>query len=218
MPDVDYILHGLREITAEWPVLAVLWHLCLAAIVAALVAGWRPERRDLGLYLLLPLVSVSALAWLHWDPFNGTVIAALGLALLVVSMLLGREQVTTGPLWMSIPGVLLVAFGWGYPHFVDTEAWWPYLYRAPTGLIPSPTLAALAGMSMICASFGSRVWAWFLGLGGLFYGILGAAYLGIAMDWMLAAGAALLILTAHLEAARGRDTRTRDERAFETER
>lgn len=218
MSDIDYILHGLREITVEWPVLAVLWHVYLAAIVAALVAGWRPERRDLGLYLLLPLVSVSALAWLHWEPFNGTVIAALGLALLVVSMLLGREQVTIGPLWMTIPGVLLLAFGWGYPHFLATDAWWPYLYRAPTGLIPSPTLAAVAGMSMICASFGSRLWAWFLGLGGMFYGILGAVYVGIEMDWILAAGAALLILTAHLATTRRRDTRARTEPALEAER
>lgn len=218
MSDIDYILHGLREITTEWPVLAVLWHVFLAAIVAALVAGWRPERRDLGLYLLLPLVSVSALAWLHWEPFNGTVIAALGLALLVVSMLLGRERVMIGPLWMTIPGVLLLAFGWGYPHFLATDIWWPYLYRAPTGLIPSPTLAAVAGMSLICASFGSRVWAWFLGLAGVFYGILGAVYVGIEMDWILAAGAALLILTAHLAAARGRDTRKRSEPPFEAER
>lgn len=208
MPDADYILQGLRLITAEWLVLAVLWHVFFAAVAVALVAGWRPERRDLGLYLVLPLVSVTVLAWLHWNPFNGTVVAAIGLALLVASMLLGREQVVIGPFWMVIPGVLVLAFGWGYPHFVAAEAWWTYLYRAPTGLIPSPTLAAATGMSMICGAFGSRAWAWILGLGGLFYGAFGALFLGVELDWALAAGAALLILTAHL-AVSGQNTPAR---------
>lgn len=198
MPDADNILQGLATITAEWPVLAILWHVYFGAIAVALIAGWRPERRDLGLYLVLPLISVSLLAWVHWNPFNGTAAAAMGLVLLVSSMLLGRERVAIGPIWMLIPGILLFAFGWGYPHFLAAEAWWPYLFRAPTGLIPCPTLAILMGLSMACGSFGSRAWAWILGLAGLIYGVFGAYYLGVQIDWILAAGAFLLILTTHV--------------------
>lgn len=204
MPDADYILQGLRVITVESPVIAVLWHVFFAVLAVALIAGWRPERRDLGLYLVLPLVSVSLLAWLHWDPFNGTAIAAIGLGLLIASMLPGHERVAIGPIWMMLPGVLLFVFGWGYPHFLDTESWWPYLYRAPTGLIPCPTLAILIGLSMICGAFASRAWAWILGLAGLFYGLFGAVYLEVRIDWILAAGALLLLVTAHVFTAQAR--------------
>lgn len=205
MPDADNILRGLGTISAEWPILAVLWHLFFGAIAIAIVAGWRPERRDLGLYLLLPLISVSALAWLHWNPFNGTVIAGIGLVLLVISMTLGRENLAIGPLWAVIPGALLFGFGWAYPHFLATESWWPYLYRAPTGLIPCPTLSAVTGLSMACGGFGSRAWAWVLGLGSLFYGLFGALYLGVTIDWALAAGAVLLVVTTHLARPGKRD-------------
>lgn len=218
MPDADYILQGLNEVTAEWPVLAVLWHLFFAGLIVALLFGWRPERRDLGLYLVLPLVSVAVVAWLHWSPFNGTVVAAIGLGLFVVSMLLGRERVTIGPVWMIVPGILLLVFGWGYPHFLDTGSWWPYLYRAPTGLIPCPTLAAVAGFSMICGAFDSRAWAWILGLGGLFYGFFGAVHLGVGIDWILAAGSALLILGVHLATASDKETDPRAEPPVGVER
>lgn len=218
MPDANYILEGLRAIAAEWAVLAVLWHVMFAALAAGLAAGWRPERRDLGLYLVLPLVSVGFVAWLNWNPFNGTAIAVIGLALLVASMLLGRERVAIAPVWMTIPGVLLLAFGWAYPHFLDTGSWWPYLYRAPTGLIPCPTLAAVTGASLICGAFGSRAWAWILGLGGAFYGVFGALYLEVTIDWVLAAGAVFLILAAHLAAAPGEEATSRAESPVGMER
>lgn len=195
MPNADQILSGLRAVANEWPVLAALWHLFFGALGVALAAGWRPERRDLGLYLVLPLISVSALGWMYWNPFNGTLVAAVGLVLLVTSVLLGRERVSPGPVWMIVPGVLLFLFGWGYPHFLDTAAWWPYAWRAPTGLVPCPTLAIITGLTMVFGGFGSRFWAWVLGVTGLFYGLAGAFYLGVTIDWALAAGSLLLIVS-----------------------
>lgn len=197
MPSADFILQGLATIATEWWGLAVAWHVYFGLIAAALIAGWRPEQRNLGLCLVLPLISVSALAWLHWNPFNGTAIAGIGLVLLVTSVLMGSERAAPGPWWAVVAGVLLFGFGWGYPHFLNVGSWWPYLYSAPAGLLPCPTLAILTGLSLIFGSFGSRGWAWILGIAGLAFGLFGALYLGVVLDWVLAAGSVILVLTGH---------------------
>lgn len=197
MPSPESITQVLRAIATEWAILAMLWHVYFGGLGVALAAGWRPERRDLGLYLVLPLISVSVLAWLHWNPFNGTAIAGFGFVLLVASMLLGREPVTPGPAWSVTAGILLFAFGWSYPHLLGTESWVPYLYKAPTGLVPCPTLAIITGVSLVFGAFQSRAWAWVLGIAGLFYGLVGALYLNVALDWTLAAGAVVLLLAGH---------------------
>lgn len=47
---------------------------------------------------------------------------------------------------------------------------------------------------MLCGS--SRAWEFVLGAAGLFYGVFGAVRLGVAIDWVLAVGAAVLLGTA----------------------
>lgn len=197
MPAADQILNGLTLIANDWPRLALLWHAYFAVLLVALAAGWRPQRRDLGLYLVLPLISVSALAWFNGDPFTGTVVASAGFALLVITAFLGRERVAFGPWWLIVPGAALVAFGWVYPEHIHAEGYLDYLYRAPTGLLPCPTLAVLCGMAIMFAGLGSRAYCYVLALTGAFYGLTGALYLGVAMDWALVAGAAVLLFAVH---------------------
>lgn len=189
MPSSESFLTGLRTIANEWALLAILWHVFFGLLLVALAAGWRPEKRDFSLYLLLPLISVSALAWLYFNPFTGTLMAVVGLFLLVVSQRLGRETVMPGPAWMSVAGAVLVAFGWFYPHFLATQSWLPYLYRAPTGLLPSPTLAMVLGLTLIVGGFQSRVWTYTLAMVSGFYGLFGAAYLSLGTDLVLVGGA-----------------------------
>lgn len=195
MPAADAILAGLRTVANEWSGLAIAWHAYFAALAVALLAGWRPEQRDLGLYLVLPFVSVATLGWLTGDPFNATALAAVGLVLLLVSCFLGRAPVAPGPAWAVAAGAALFLLGWAYPQFLDTDSHWPYLYRGPLGLLPAPTLAAVTGLSAAFGGFESRTWSVLLALATAAYGLFGALYLGVSLDWALPAGAAVLALS-----------------------
>jgi hypothetical protein len=84
---------------------------------------------------------------------------------------------------------------WFYPHFLSGPAW-QYLYAAPLGLLPCPTLAYLLGASLLTNSFGSKTWAILLGSLGLLYGVIGVFVLRVALDWFLVAGGAVLVARA----------------------
>jgi hypothetical protein len=98
-------------------------------------------------------------------------------------------------LW-AVPGAILFGFGWVYPHFLQTPSIAPYLYASPLGLIPCPTLAAVTGIGLMTAGFGSLPWMLVIGAAGAFYGVVGALLLGVSLDWVLLAGAALMLLNA----------------------
>ena len=100
----------------------------------------------------------------------------------------------------------MFAFGWVYPHFLDTSTSLTYLYAAPTGLIPCPTLSIVIGVGLIVGGLGSRAWSIFLGALGDFYSIFGAVRLGVVLDWVLLFGSLMIVLSvfviAHGEQAR----------------
>jgi hypothetical protein len=153
-----------------------------------------PPRRLGGILVGLPLLSVSALAWWSGNPFNGTVFGLVGVVVLAISARLrGSRVVVAGP-WASVPGLIMVVFGWIYPHFLETTSFVPYLYSAPLGLIPCPTLSMVVGLGLILGSFGSRGWTLTVGVVGLFYGLFGAVRLGVSLDWVLVVGALRLVL------------------------
>src|SRR5262245_2086298 len=84
VPTPDSILAGLTAIANGGLVVAVLWHIVIAAAVVAVVAGWRPSQRVARVLLVAPLVSVAAEAFAFDNPFNGTAfgVGAVGLAVL----------------------------------------------------------------------------------------------------------------------------------------
>jgi len=188
-PSPERILLGLAEIANDWRWLAALWHGCFAALVLTLVIGLRPSRRMIGILLVLPLVSVSILAWTHANPFNGASFALAAVALLVTAGRFSREAVEIAPARVAVPGALLIGFGWVYPHFLQNASPLDYLYAAPTGLIPCPTLSIVIGFTLVLGGLGSRSWCLVLAIMGLFYGIFGAVRLGVGIDWILALGA-----------------------------
>ena len=194
MPTNEQILSGLSEISNDWRLLALIWHIYFGLLIIALYWGIRPPKRLTGILLGLPLLSVSALAWLTANPFNGTVFGLSGIALMGISMGLPRDNVTIAAPWAVVPGILLFMFGWLYPHFLDTPSFIPYLYSAPTGLIPCPTLSIVTGLALVLGGLGSRAWSWVIGAVGIFYGVFGATHLDVAIDWILLAGAAALII------------------------
>jgi len=196
MPTVEQILLGLREIANNWRPLAILWHVYFVAIAMVLIMGLRPSKRLAGLLLALPLLSVSIAAWASSNPFNGIVFALIGILLIYFSAKLPREKVRIAPAEIMIPGIIMFLFGWAYPHFLDTPSFLPYLYSAPTGLIPCPTLSIVIGMFLVLNGLGSRSLSLLLGLAGLLYAIIGAGRLGVSIDSVLFLGAVVTLIVA----------------------
>ena len=196
MPTSEQILHGLETIANQWQGLAVLWHLYFAVLAIGLIIGVRPAKRLAGILLALPLFSVSILAWVAANPVNGALFALAGIALVIIALRLPDERIQIAPVWLMSAGGLMFLFGWLYPHFLETTSFVPYLYAAPTGLIPCPTLSIVIGLSLMLEGLDSRAWSLVLGVTGLFYGLFGALRLGVTIDLLLVIGALLIILIA----------------------
>lgn len=213
MPSAVTILTGLAAIANDWRWLAISWHALLAAFLITVLAGWRPSIRVLTYLLVAPLLSVSLVAFLSGNPFNGIAFAILAAVLVASPVRLPTRAVRfTSSAWVVF-GVVFVAFGWTYPHFVSTESWTTYLYASPFGILPCPTLAVVIGVTLLFRSLGSRTWTTVLTAAGLLYGALGVFRLGVALDWglLLASGTLASTMTRGL-------TRRRTARADRMER
>lgn len=195
MPSSGEILAGLRTIANEWQAVATAWHVAVAALLGSLFLGWRPSKRQAAILLATPLASVSILAWLGGNPFNGSIFALVTVALLAVGMTLPGAAVSVGPPWAVVVGGVLTAFGWVYPHFLASGSWLAYAYRAPLGLIPCPSLSAVVGIALVLRGLGSRTWTITVALAGMAYGLIGVFRLGVAIDVVLLGGAAALAVS-----------------------
>jgi hypothetical protein len=192
MPSPDTILIGLAAIADDWRWLAITWHVLVAALLAAFLAGWRPSARFFGYVLIGPLLTVSLAAWLSGNPFNGLIFAGIAVALFWSVAHLSR-----GPLQLAAPaavsvGIALVTFGLVYPHFLQAASWKMYLYAAPFGLVPCPTLTVAIGATLVFRNFRSPSWSAVLATAGLIYGVIGVFGLGVALDWGLLFAATML--------------------------
>jgi hypothetical protein len=196
MPSELEILDGLTRIAdAGFPV-AVVLHVVLAAALIAIARGWRPSNRMCVQLLVVPLVTASGFALAFGMTFNAAVLATLAGFTIAMVKLFDRNRVQTGEGWELAIGTCVLAFGITYPHFLSARPSHAYLWGAPTGLLPCPTLALLVGAALIARGFGSRAWSAMLGCVGLFYGAYGALRLGVGMDLLLFAGAAALLLAS----------------------
>ena len=196
MPSATRIHEDLTTIANDAAPLAIVWHVLFAIAGLFLIAGWRPSRRSAAALLTLPLVSVGVLAWAFGNPFNGTFFLGLALALLAAGARLDEASIRRGPPWAIRLGVLMALFGWVYPHFLEAGSPLRYLYAAPTGLVPCPTLAIVIGLALIGDGIGMARWSVLLGTAGISYGLFGAFGLGVKMDLLLLVGAAALIVRA----------------------
>ena len=213
MPSSETVLDGLAAIANDWRWLAITWHVLFAALIASLLAGWRPSPRLLGQLLLTPLVSVSLMAWLAGNPFNGAVFGILAAVLLATAVGVARGRIRFASSAWVASGAAFVLFGWTYPHFIRTDSWMEYLYASPFGILPCPTLSTVIGMTIIFSNLGSAPWSMLLAGTGLVYGLIGVFRLGVALD------SGLLLATGVLGAAVARDVRaSRSVRADRSER
>ncbi len=196
MPAPDQILAGLSRLANDWPFLAIAWHLYYAAIALLLVLGARPSRRFTGIVLAIPLLSVGSLAWATRNPFNGAFFAVSAIVLIMLAAKLPGERIRIAQTWMVMIGTFMFLFGWVYPHFLTTASPLAYLYAAPTGLIPCPTLSATIGIALVANGIGSPTWMRVLGGTGLFYGLFGAGRLGVWIDTALLLGAITILIAS----------------------
>jgi hypothetical protein len=194
MPGTAEILRGLGEIADSWQALAVLWHIYFGLFGAAALVGWRPSSQFVAALLIPPLASVSILAWMQGNPFNGTLFGILSVALIVLVRSMSVAQVVLASPFFLVLGTLLFAFGWAYPHFFEEDPGLANFYAAPLGVIPCPTLSVAVGITLIFCGLGSRVWSLVLSLVALFYGFLGSLYLDVTIDWVLTGGAVILLV------------------------
>ena len=198
MPSAGEILEGLANIAESWRTLALLWHLYFGVLLVFALSGFRAQERLVGALLIPPLVSVSVLAWISGNPFNGTAFCALSITLVALLWNLnGRPVERAHPIWLLL-GFSLAVLGWAYPHFLEKDSASTYWYAAPLGLIPCPSLSLVVGVTIIFSGLHSRAWSLVLSSAALFYGVLGALYLGVTIDWVLAGGGiGLLVLSIH---------------------
>jgi len=189
------IMAGLTEIANQAIGAAIAWHVALFFALGAVILGWRPSQRTAGALLATPLASVAAFAFAFGNPFNGALFAAAAVALLLLAVPGDPGPVMRGPAWAWWTGVVLIGFGWSYPHFLAAHPA-TYLYAAPVGLVPCPTLAVVIGLALLAGGLGRRAWTLTLAIIGLFYGLFGALRLGVAIDLVLIGGSSVLAASA----------------------
>ena len=195
MPAASQIVEGLSAVANENLGTALGWHIVLGGAIASIFMGWRPSRRTAFILLSGLPASVSGFAFQYGNPFNGITFALLTGVLLfngigADGILLRRNNPAA-----TVVGSALIAFGWLYPHFLQSQPVFMYALAAPTGLIPCPTLAVLTGVTVLLQSGLSRSWSIVLGVFSLFYGAFGVLRLGVWLDLGLLAGAVYLLFT-----------------------
>jgi len=196
MPSPQEILAGLAETSHRFWYIAVLWHLALSLFLIGLIGGWRPPKSTCATMLVAPLASTTLLAIVSGTHFNAVVFLVMSTSLLVFAAGMGRERVRVGARWRVFGGATMIAFAWLYPHFVDKGSMLAYLYRAPMGLVPCPTLAMIIGIALLFNGFDSFAWSVLVAAVGLFYGSFGVFRLGVGIDMILGMGSLVLLATA----------------------
>lgn len=192
MPSPETILQLATTIANDYRTLAIGWHLLLGIVLVALLTGWRPSNRFTACLLIAPLLSVSALSWASGNPFNGTTFAAFAVWFSIVATRMSNTPVHFASWLVLVPGALLFAYGWAYPHFLATEHWAAYTYASPFGLLPCPTLSVAIGLTLMLDMMSSRLWSLTLAAAGFVYGAIGVFVLGVTLDYGLLAGAVVL--------------------------
>jgi hypothetical protein len=192
MPDSDSILAGLTALANEWKMVAIAWHAVIAAFAIALGLGASSRTTEVVAGLLL--LSVSVLASLGGNPFNAAAFGALVVVALFSAVHANRYHGVSTRRFQAV-GWLLVAFGLLYPEFVSVRSWAGYVYAAPVGVVPCPTLAVITGFALIQGGLSSTGATLVIALADLFYGVVGVLLLRVPIDAALVAGGVAMFAT-----------------------
>ena len=198
MPTPEEILNGLAVAANRFTTLSIAWHILVLIILILLMTGRKFNTKHIAAGMAVLLLSVGIVSVLISNPFNAIMFALA--ALLFGIMTLKFKPEPLGLKWdlISIAGLLMVIFGFFYPHFLEGTAFYRYIYAAPLGLIPCPTLSMFIGLSLMFHGFQSKKWMITAALFGLFYGLFGVLRLKVYLDIVLIAGACFLLVYAML--------------------
>lgn len=188
---VDAILAAASAIANQWQGVATAWHVIFVVMLVLILYRAVP-RAAVASVLAGSTLSVALLAWWSGNPFNTGVFVVAGIVMVQLASKMRATPILLGSPWQLVAGLLLVAFGAVYPHFLAATSWTAYLYQAPLGLVPCPTMAAIAGVTLIADGFGSKAWSRVVGTLAVFYGLVGVLVLGVMLDVALIAGAVML--------------------------
>ena len=201
MPSAGEILKALTLLANKYMPAAILWHaVLLLFLLLLLFAKQKPSNHFAGYFLSLPLFSVSIFAWQTGNLFNGVLFSIAGFLLLFFTAKKKNEIITVNPnIWLRVTGMIIFLSGFFYPHFLQQD-FWVYLYAAPVGLVPCPTLLAITGLVLMFDTRQSKSWFAVMIFVDIFYGLFGVVKLNVNLDLILIAGAIALFLQIVLAA------------------
>jgi len=195
MPSTDEILDGLKLISNNYTLISISWHIVIyISIIMLLLVLWRPTYKMTVIFLSLPFATVALLAWFNGNPFNGILFSILTVYSLIIGRKLSQKVLKYSSWPYRLAGILLLFFGLWYPHFLDTYSVLAYLYAAPTGLIPCPTLSVAIGTALIFNGFNSNSLKIIFLCYGFFYSLFGILKLGVYLDFVLLIGTVVLLI------------------------
>ncbi len=189
MPSAPDILAGLHALANQYYPVAILWHAVFFLALAALTGKWRPGKRATAIFLCLPLLSVASLAFMTGNPFNGALFGLMTVMVFAFGMRMDSTPVAFSDQRGMIAGIIMLAYGLVYPHFLQADNLVTYLFASPAGLIPCPTIAVVMGFLLLLRGLGSRGIRMTVVAFGLLYGLIGVLWLGVWLDGGLLAGA-----------------------------
>jgi hypothetical protein len=194
MPKTEEILNGLQAIVDNQSIIAIIWHIAFYFFIICLFVNWHPLNKTMSILICLPLISVAVLAWSYGNPFNGALFTILAILIFVFALKTTDIRVSFSKWPFIVIGIIMIAFGFVYPHFIKANSLFEYLYASPVGLIPCPTLSILIGIILLFNPLGSPVISLSFIVFGLFYGLLGVFKLGVTLDLFLLFGSISLLV------------------------
>jgi hypothetical protein len=194
MPSPQVITAELAQIANRAFALAVAIHLVLGLIGVAYALGARPTRGAALLLVSTLFGTVGMVAFTFHNPFNASTFGLLSIAYAFTALSWrGQRERREEIRWARGIGWSMLVFGWTYPHFLEQSSPFAYLIGAPLGLLPCPTLAFVAGLSLTRLVPVPAALSLLVAVTGLFYGLFGMLRLGVLLDGALLLGALALL-------------------------
>lgn len=194
MPNQEDILNGLQIIVNNYSTFAIIWHIIFYLLLAAIVFIWQPSNRTLALIICLSVIPVATFAWLSGNHFNGILFTVLAILTFIFGLKASSDAIIASQITFVVIGILMIAFGLIYPHFISADSFLKYFYASPAGLIPCPTLSIIIGLLLVYNGLSSQPITLALIVFGLFYGIFGTLKLGVYIDLFLVFGTLSLLV------------------------